>query len=135
MPRYTFKEGMCAECGSKYNGLICEEEPQRNTCSYCRSDAAVDNAKSLYYKEFIPYWDGGLGEYITSKRHRQDTMAVQGVAEISDVASNDEYLMDDIESHARSKKRDIAKAKSETVVDNEFLEVYKEVEARSGRTI
>lgn len=134
MPRYTFKEGMCAECGSTYKGFICETEPQRNTCSHCRSDAAIENAKSLYYKEFIPYWDGGLGEYITSKRHRQDTMAVHGVAEISDVASNDNYLMDDMESHARSKKRDIAKANSETIVDSQFLEVYREVEARSGRT-
>ena len=134
MPSFTFKEGACAECGSTYNGFICETEPHRNTCSKCRPDTAVSNAKSLYYKEFIPYWDGGLGEYITSKRHRQDTMAVNGVAEISDVASNDNYLMDDLESHVRVKKRDIAKAKSETKVDNEFLEVYREVEAHSGKT-
>ena len=134
MPRFTFKEGTCAECGSKYNGLICDEEPQKNTCSYCITDAAVDNARTLYYREFIPYWDGGLGKYITSKRERVWEMARLGVAEIPDIASNDEYLLDDMESHARVKKRDIAKREADKPMDDEFIEIYKEVEAKSAGT-
>ena len=135
MPRYTFKEGTCAECGSEYKGLICDESQHRNTCPKCRGNAAVENARSLYYREFIPYWDGGLGEYITSKQHRQNKMAELGVAEISDVAHNDNYLLEDLQSHAASKKRDLEKQKENSFkVDDDFLETYREVEARSGRT-
>jgi hypothetical protein len=136
MPRYTFKEGACAECGSDYKGLICDESQHRNTCPQCRTDAAVENARTLYYREFIPYWDGGLGKFITSKRERQDEMAIQGVAEISDISSNDNYLLDDLQSHAEMKKRDLEKQKEKSFkVDDDFLETYREVEARSGRTI
>lgn len=135
MPRYTFKEGTCAECGSDYKGFICDTEPHRNTCSQCRSDDAVENTRTLYYREFIPHWDTGLGEYITSKRARQDKMAELGMVEMSDVASNDNYLLDDMQTHVNMKKRGIDKKSEETVVDDKFLEVYKEVEANSGRTI
>jgi hypothetical protein len=135
MPRYTFKEGTCAECGSDYKGLICDKSQHRNTCPKCRGNAAVDNAKTLYFKEFIPYWDGGLGEYITSKRGRQDAMARHGVAEISDVANNDNYLLDDLQSHVAMKKRDNELQEEKNFkVDDDFLETYREVEARSGRT-
>ena len=50
------------------------------------------------------------------------------------VASNDNYLVDDLQSHASMKKRDLAKKEKEKPMDDEFLEVYKEVEATSGRT-
>ncbi len=134
MPRYTFKEGMCAECGSDYKGLISDESQHRNTCPQCRSNDAVANTRTLYYREFIPYWDGGLGEFITSKRHRQDKIATEGLVEMSDVASNDNYLLEDMQSHVNMKKRDLKKKEAETVVDDAFLETYREVEATSGRT-
>ena len=134
MPRYTFKEGTCAECGSEYQGLICDENQHLNTCPKCRGDAAVINARTLYYREFIPHWDSGLGKYIKSKRERQDEIARQGLVEMVEVAHNDNYLLDDLQSHADMKRREKDKRESEKPPDDKFIEIYKEVEARSGRT-
>ena len=95
MPSYTLKEGTCTECGSKYKGLICDEEPIRNTCSECRdATTAVANARSIRYFHSTPYYDTGLGVHVKSRRERNSIIKERNLVEVGDY--NPDYILDDI---------------------------------------
>ena len=95
MPSYTFKEGTCTECGREYKGLICDNEPHRNTCSNCRDGTcAVENARSLRYFHAQPHYDTGLGVQVASRRERSRIIKERGLVEVG--GYNPDYLFDDI---------------------------------------
>jgi hypothetical protein len=93
MPSYTYKEGECYNCGQKYNGLICDEQPQRNICSYCVDPGdAVAAAKSLRYFGCQEYFDRGLGQQIRTRGQRNKIMRERGL-----VCMGDDYkYLDDV---------------------------------------
>jgi hypothetical protein len=75
-----------------------------------------------------------MGRMISSQRERQDGMAELGLVDISDVAPNPDYMMQDLEGYAESRKKDRAKQEEKNFkVDDQFLEVYREVEASHGK--
>jgi len=126
MPSYTLKEGACAGCGSTYTGLICDDEPHLNTCPNCTDGSkAVENAQSLRYRHYTPYWDSGLGMVVSGKRQRDEEIRARGLVETSDVAPNSNYIVDDMSSYARAAKRQTAPDK----MDDGFLDAYREAEA------
>lgn len=95
MPNYTFKEGTCAECGAGYIGLICDEEPYRNVCLNCRDGyVAVENAKSLRYRHFVPHFDGAMGEWVMSSADKKAKLRSHDLVEVGDYNPN--YLLEDI---------------------------------------
>ena len=95
MPSYVLKEGACAECGSVYIGLICDDEPARNSCPACRdSTVAVHNARSIRYFHSVPYYDTGLGVHVKSRRERKSLIKERGLVEVGDY--NPKYILEDI---------------------------------------
>jgi hypothetical protein len=119
MPSYTFKEGTCAECGSKYKGLICDEEPIRNMCPLHRDKkAAVTNARSIRYFSAQPYFDTGLGTWVKSRRERNNIMRERNLVEVGDY--NPKYIMDDIKPNKPWERESDGP-------DDDFMEVWREV--------
>ena len=95
MPSYTLKEGTCAECGADYKGLICDDEPSRNTCSACTNPySAVENAKSLRYKHFVAHFDGAMGEWVMSSADKKAKMKAHDLVGVGDYTPN--YLLEDL---------------------------------------
>ena len=105
MPSYTLKEGACAECGSEYIGLISDAEPHRNKCPKCKDGTAgVENAKSLRFFHFTPYFDTGMGQMVNSLRDRKAKMVANDLVDVGDYAHNENYLVDDLKSHVPKQK-------------------------------
>ena len=92
MPRYEYK---CGEC--KWHGLLWRPMDQRNDafCPDCRSGMGRIYTKIGIPNTQIPsvdnhdfnngqgVMDDGLGEVITSRRHRQEVMEKKGLHEVS----------------------------------------------------
>jgi len=117
MPSYTFKEGACTECGSKYKGLICDEEPIRNACPQCRDKTrAVTNARSIRYFHSTPYFDTGLGVHVKSRRERNSIIKERGLVEVGDY--NPDYILDDIKPAEQVSPFD-------GEMDDDFMECWK----------
>ena len=124
MPSYTLKEGACVECGLTYKGLISDVEPFRNKCPQCKDGTiAVENARSIRYRHFVPYFDTGMGDWVFSHGDRKAKMLANDLVEVSDYAHNDNYLVDDLQSQVPKQKgegmtEDFGDVWNEVVVNN-----------------
>jgi len=115
--RYTYKEGICSTCNGTYTGFISDEDPSRNICPSCQNpQKAVENAKTLSYKEFQPYFCKGLGVWIKSKSQRRLEMKLRGVEEVGEFKYPDEL--------------EVKVQEKEEPMTQEFMDVWKETVPR-----
>ena len=110
--KYTFKEGFCSQCGATYKGWITDESPKENLCKIHRPIQEIN--RSIVLRSFAPYWDGGLGTYITSQRQRQSIIRKDGLVEVGN----------ELDAMERTPEQ------APHVTDDEFMLKVKEVQER-----
>lgn len=82
MPIYTY---FCDECRKEYDVLQPISNKHSYKCEKCGTQTRrVFTAPATFRMDFTPGWDVGLGQYVDTKRQRENIMAEKGLARIKD---------------------------------------------------
>lgn len=81
MPLYSF---LCDACGVEWDEFQGTHDKHVACCPECGKRVKQQFKPFIFKFDFKPGWDAGLGQYVDTKREREDVMARNDLKRIKD---------------------------------------------------